>query len=92
MKTFSFLYEMKCINEGDDSSRFLDKVWDKLLKLGVEESRIERAFSGKGAAVAIENYFNELQSGLKKTDFSSDKKITEVAEKLIKKYKKFFKV
>ena len=85
------LKELTLIKEGAEDERFLDAVWAELMSRDVDEAKIERAFSGRGASVAIEKYYGEVVN--KTSGKSSDKKaIKKVADELLKKYGKVFGV
>jgi len=88
---FKLLNEISHLKEATGDEKFLDKVWNDLIKLGVEESRIEKAFSGRGAGIKIEDVFQELADDLSDRDKMKDKSSQKVAKTLATRFKNFFK-
>lgn len=88
---FELLNEITHLKEATGDEKFLDKVWAQLMKLGIDEERIERAFSGQGAGLKIEDVFQDLADKLSDNEKMKEASAKKVAKTLATRFKNFFK-
>ncbi len=88
---FKLLNEISHLKEATGDEKFLDKVWNELMKLGVEEDKIEKAFSGRGAGQKIEDVYQDMADDLSDRDKLKAKVAQKVAKTLATRFKNFFK-
>lgn len=88
---FELFKEISHLNESSGDEKFLDKVWHELMNLGIDEDKIEKAFSGKGAGQKIEDIFQDMADDLDDHEKLKDANAKSVAKALATRFKNFFK-
>jgi SOS response regulatory protein OraA/RecX len=88
---FKLIKEITHLKESTEDEKFLDKVWQELINLGIDESRIEKAFSGQGAGQKIEDIYQDMSDDLSDSEKKNPQSAKKVAKALASRFKNYFK-